>query len=279
VSARWRLNLALAAVVAVLAWLVLRPGETPDAPPGLALTALDPRAVTRVRIEARDAQPVALERTAKGWRLRAPLAAPADDLRVAVLLELAAARSREGFRAAGNDLAQYGLEPPRARVWFDRQMLLVGGTDPVAGRRYVLAGDQVHLLEDRWFPHLFGQPGAWVDPRPLAGAGAVTRIELPAAQWRLEAGSWRRTPRDPGTSADDGPALAEAWQRARALSVRALDPALAWDETVRIHAGERVIELAVARSRDALLLGRRDLGVQYRFLARQGRALLGTAPP
>ena len=41
---------------------------------------------------------------------------------------------------------------------------------------------------------------------------------------------------------------------------------------------QEALRFAVGEERGAILLGRRDLGLQYRFLERQGRALLAATP-
>jgi len=277
---RHTLNLVLLAVVIALAWIALNPDPEPAAPT-LPVTSLVRHAIDSVHIKAASRAEVDLVRDGDDWMLRAPLNAPADGFRVTALLGLAEARSSEGFRAAGNDLAQYELEPPQAVVRFNQETLLIGGTDPVARKRYVLVADQVHLIDDSWFSQIFGEPAAWVDPRPLTGAQRLTAIILPAATWRMEAGRWRRSPPAPMLSADAGPALADAWRYARALAVSEYDGTLEWGDTITVHVADvpTPLRFRLARGEDALFLARPDLGVQYRFLARQGAALLGEAPP
>ena len=265
------LNLVLLAVVITLAWLALSPDPEPPAPT-LPVTSLARGAIDGIHIKAAGRSEVALVRNGDVWWLRTPVDAPADGFRVSALLSLAEARSDAGFRAAGNDLTQYGLEPPHATVRFNQETLLIGGTDPVANKRYVLvpAQGQVHLLDDSWFSQIFGEPAAWVDPRPLMGAQQITAILLPAAAWRLTQGRWQRAPPDPTLSADTGPALADAWRCARALAVSEYDDGLEWRDTIAVHTvdGPEPVRFRFARGEDVIWLARPELGVPYRFLAR-----------
>jgi len=281
-GARTAINLALVAVVAALAWIALRPHEAPPVT-GLAISAAPPREVTRIVIERPGRPALRLESGTQGWRLAAPIEAPADRYRVEALLALPAARSGAGFRASGNDLAEFGLDPARSVLRFDALVLALGDVEPISARRYLHnpAEDQVHLIEDRWFGHAFGSAEAWVDPRPLPAGAEPVRIVLPQATWRLERGAWRREPPDPAPGTGAGVALAEAWQRARALSVRALDPSLAWrrEVAVEVDGVAEPLRFVVAEDAGAVLLARRDLGLQYRFLERQGRTLLGASAP
>lgn len=274
------LNLVLAAVVAGLAWLTFappEPGDSQDA--SLAVTSLDAAAIRRIEIRAGSRPAMRLAREAGGWMLESPRAGRADPLRVQALLGLATARSRSGFRAAGNDLGQFGLAPPRATVTFDDAVVAVGDTDPVASLRYVLARDQVHLLEDRWFSQIFGEAVAWLDPRLLSGVTALGAIRIPGAHWTWRDGQWHRQP--PGPGAQAGAALAKAWRDASALAVRDLDERLDWSAEVSVtpRDGGEPLRFVVARTADAVFLGRRDRNVQYRFLPRQAAALLPASPP
>lgn len=273
------LNLVLAAIVIALAWLTLTSEEEPHTGPGNPVTTLSPGDIGSIVIEADGRPAVSLTRAGEGWRITRPYQAPADPFRVTALLGLATATSDKGFRAAGNDLSQFGLEPPKARVRFGDHVLRLGITDPVENLRYVMSDDQVHLVQDHWFSQVFGEAAAWLDPRPLAGAGDLLAITLPDTRWQRTAEGWRATPAEPGSNPDAGRRLAEAWQQARALSVRALDPTAPWSQTVSITVSESrpplVFDIAIIE--DAMLLANADLKVQYRFLPRQGDALLGRA--
>lgn len=276
-NARTLLNVALLALVLALAWFTLRPMPDHADDSAVAVTDLPAANVQRIGIERHGHPAVLLERIDARWQLTAPLALPADEFRVQTLLGLLDARSHSGFRAAGNDLAQFGLEPPLALLRFDEATLAFGNTESLSARRYVLSADQVHLIDDRWFSQVFGAPEAWADPRPLPAHAKVVRIVLPDAEWRLHEGRWQRAPAQPSLSADAGQILADAWQSARALQVRAHDPDLPWDGqvVVRLADAAQDIVFELARITDALMLGRPDLRLQYRFLARQGNELLG----
>jgi hypothetical protein len=306
VKTRLFVNAGLLALFIALAWFAFKGDTPPPLPPDLALTSLSADGIDSIQIERAGNTVATLQRRADVWYVETPVAATADAFRVQALLGLARARSSTGFRAAGNDLTQYGLQPPRATVRFDATVLLIGDTDPVAGHRYVMSGDQVHLLEDNWFSQIFGNGIAWLDPRPLPTGVTLARIDLrgatgddprnsqdSAVQWQRLDGHWQRTPADSTASAQStgerGAALADAWHKARALSVRRRDPKLGWDRQVLVAFNSplqsatggavETITFSVARTDDALFLERADLGVQYRFLIRQGNALLDMTTP
>lgn len=294
-NARLLVNLGLLVLCAVLGWFALRTDTQIPTPPTSALTALTARQIASIQIERGGTTVAQLRRSGDAWRIETPISAAADTFRVQTLLGLALARSQVGFRAAGNDLTQYGLQPARATIRFNDTVLRIGDANPIDGHRYVLSDGQVHLLEDNWFSPIFGSSIAWLDPHLLPVNATPEVINLrpePAVtvQWQLDKDHWRRTPTrvtsDAQTAHQRGLALANAWRQARALSVRRRDTTLAWNaraiitfkratqSAAALATASETIEFMLTRTKDALFFAREDLDVQYRFLPRQGQALL-----
>lgn len=274
--ARVWLNLALLSLalglVAVI-WL----GPSREPPPAERLSAIDPTTVKRVRIERRRANAIELHRGGAGWRLVSPRSLPANDHRVSALLGFTAAKVHEAFRAEGNDLDAFGLDPPVARLILDENEFLFGDTDPLNGWRYILHGPDVHLVTDAYFHHLLATPAAFVDPAPIAAGSEPVAFVLPGGQ-RLERdnGIWHADPGLEGPSADSANRLADAWKNARAASVKAFDPALAWSQALEVLVkGEpEPLVFKVARLEHEMVLGRVRFGVQYHFPLAAGKRLL-----
>ncbi|MFT5446869.1 MAG: hypothetical protein ACI9DC_002044 [Gammaproteobacteria bacterium] len=294
-NARLLVNLGLLVLCAVLGWFALRTNTPAPTPPTTTLTTLTASQIASIQIERDGATVAQLQRSGDGWRIETPVSAAADVFRVQTLIGLALARSQIRFRAAGNDLTQYGLQPARATVRFNDTVLLIGDANPVDGYRYVLSDRQVHLLEDNWFSPIFGSGIAWLDPRLLPHDATPEAIELrpkPGVmlRWHLAKDRWRRTPThstsDAQTAHQRGLALTNAWRQARALSVQRRDPALAWNARAIVTfkraaqspkaTTNETIGFVLTRTKDALFFAREDLDVQYRFLPRQGQALLDT---
>ncbi|MDX1513369.1 MAG: DUF4340 domain-containing protein [Gammaproteobacteria bacterium] len=259
--ARSLLNLALlllAAGLIAFIWL----GPPSDPPPDLErLSRLEPGAVSRIRIQRSGAPPLEIRRDGSGWRLAAPVERPANPTRVAALLGLVSARVHEAFRAVGNDLAAFGLEPPVATIWFDDQEFRFGDTDALNGWRYVLFGPDVHLITDAFYHHVIATPPAFIDPAPLAGVKAPVAITDTS---------------DPRAAGDDG--RAGAWLDARATKVRDMDPGVAWEREILVvpAEGAQPIRFRAAQVEHELLLARPDWQIQYHFPTAAGAKLLGT---
>jgi hypothetical protein len=145
---RWsRVNLLLGGTAALLLALYLWPTAPP---PRDLLTTLDAQAVTSIRVERDDRLQLALQLTAQGWHLTQPVEAPAEARRIAQLLAIVHAPVQARFDATG-DLAQYGLDRPRAVIRFDQTRLLFGDRDPTQRSRYVLTDDGLQVIDDAYF--------------------------------------------------------------------------------------------------------------------------------
>jgi len=277
IGSRSAANLALLALVAGLAALAWWLEGRGPAAPERRLSTIVPRAVKVIELRSRALGEVLLERTDRGWRMRRPYPLAASGERVERLLALLNAPSLGGFRAAGNDLAEYGLDPPRATLRVDGERFELGATEPLDGRRYVLHDGEVHLTADVWVRYLELPAAALVDPAPLGPAARVRALALPGLRLREGPSGWRAEPAGRLASADRAVALVAAWEHAQAFAVRPLDPALEWHEEVAVEvAGEpRPLRFRVARGERELILARPDLGLQYHLTRDEGERLLG----
>lgn len=259
---------------ALLAVLWLEPGR--EEPAVERLSTIDPATVERIQIQWPGGQTMTVRRDADGWRMSAPYQLPADDLRIRALLSLAAAQSLARFPVSDDELSQYGLAPPRARIVLDEATFEVGDTEPLNGRRYVRHGDRVHLVADDFFQHLSAEPASYLYPGPMGPDAEPVELYLSGTRLRLVDGRWRREPASTGLSADRINELAELWATVRALSVSRFDPSLNWTQSVEVRRADEAEprRFRVAWTDYELLLGRPDAGIQYHVMRKAGERLL-----
>ncbi|MCF7993049.1 MAG: DUF4340 domain-containing protein [Thiohalocapsa sp.] len=162
---RWLINAGLLVVVAVLAAAATLEGEQADAQ--TRLTPLPAAEIERIRLQRAGEPAIVLERAALGWRMREPYPAAADDAQLRKLLPVAEARTQRTLPAAVVDAGALGLQQPAIRLWLDDLELRFGGTEPVAGLRYVQVGDLVHVIEDSHLPQLLAPVEDYLSRRLL----------------------------------------------------------------------------------------------------------------
>jgi hypothetical protein len=263
-SRTW-LNLGLLILAGALAIVaVYLPGVKKPAPLP-ALTSLTPAAITSIRIE-RKAQPaIALKKEASGWRLTEPLQLPANTVVVESLLGLTQAASHAQWVAASLDLEKFKLKSPRIRVRLNDVELGFGDTEPLEGRRYVLAGNTVHLITDGYYPKLIAPPASFVSLALLPGPARLEDIELPGLTLTHDAQGWSA---QPGASPDAVNTLVQEWTAAQALQVRPYNaPAsqikLVETITLRQEGTQPPLRFIIVSRAPELILARPELGVQY----------------
>ncbi|HEX9627523.1 MAG TPA: DUF4340 domain-containing protein [Acidiferrobacterales bacterium] len=285
---RWLINLALAAVVVVLALLaIFRPGGEPE-PEAVPLTSLAARNVSLIRIVRAGAPEVVLERTggdeAADWRLTAPRAARANRLRVDELLRLAAADSAARFPAADAELAQYGLDKPQLTVWLDGREIRFGANHPLNPQHYVWHDGTVHLIAAHHFRVATTGVNDWLSSRLLEESIQPTALQLPALSLERDAdGVWRVTPADPELSTDRIHHFVDEWRHARALRVQPYAGTRALERVVIRYAdaagaAARTLELKVLSHKPEFVLYRADEGLEYHFAEDIGTRLMQLKP-
>lgn len=273
-SSRTLLNLLmLAAVLALVAVTVLKPGIEPEAenPP---LTTLDSANVQRIEIERGDTVLI-LERRDGGWWIAGEPTVPADPLQVDLLLRLPGERPLRSYAAADLDLVQLKLDPGQPRVRIDATEFAFGDTDPLEGLRYVRVGDRVHLIRDSYQSVLQGGRTQFTSRRLLPEGADIAALELPDLTLRKrDDGGWDVQPAPERLSADAPQQLIQAWQNASALWVRSYQPAGDRKPVTLTLADGTQLRFELRQAEGETLLARPDLGLQYQLPEESARPLL-----
>ncbi|MCP3868940.1 MAG: hypothetical protein GY703_12745 [Gammaproteobacteria bacterium] len=151
------LILILATLLGLLIWLGTPPPE--ETPP--RLTLLEPSLISRMELRTPDGRLFGFRKAQDGWWMTQPRRVIMEDKKIAGLLEIATTRSTERFPVPEEERDQFGLEPPAATLRLDEHSLFFGGTHPIDHRRYVLSGDTLHLIKDRFALYLLSPEQAF----------------------------------------------------------------------------------------------------------------------
>ena len=268
-NGRLALNLLLAVLLAGTVAFVAFGPDPGDADPRTAVSNLDPASITRIELRNHAGQYTQFQRSADHWRLAPPLDLAANRIKIARLLAIASASSLEGFKAAGNDLGQFGLDPPQAELFLNDTRFALGRTEPLDGRRYLLHNGQVHLVEDGYFQLLNADAPSFVDPSPLGPQARLTALTLPEGSMHWDGRVWQSSGLgDPG--ADWFKSVAERWATAQAVVVRPFSEDAQWSGkiTVQIETQTQPFVFEFRWTQHELVLARRDRGIQYHMLRR-----------
>ncbi len=262
-----KLNLLLLLAVLGLGLLAyFQPGLEPQDDSRPPLTTLNPDSIDQIRIQRSGQNDIELRRQGQHWQVRLDGRwLPANAWRIKQLLELAQAPSLARFAAEPAKLGQYGLAEPRIRLRLGSLDIAIGDTDPLGQRRYLLIGDSVHLISDRFYLHLAAADSDYVRLAPLPEDARINSLELPGGM-RLERaeGDWRLSP-EQAISRDRINQLIDEWRQAQAMQVSRHAPGEA-DIRLRLASGE-TLAFSQAEGDGEWLLIRNDWGLAYHFPA------------
>jgi len=270
----------LCAVVILAAVVYFTPAQKNKPPPPSLIAGITPGKINHIHITRAGKPDIDLVRNHRHWRLTAPLRTAANGFRADALVSVVEADSDRRFSAAGRDLAKFGLDPPQARLQLDHITIVFGDREPISGRRYVQVGDMIHLIPDYFFQSVTADTPDFVSLSLLPkGADPVSFI-LPGLVLRRDGGGdWVREHRMRHTDAGALSKFVDRWRRAEALEVTRYTPAGAHDTvTVGYHRGTSALVFDIISRKPELVLGRRDLGMEYHLPASQTAKLLTMSP-
>ena len=273
--ARTWINIALLVLVGVLVLVAIyEPGKKPPAQEQ-PLTTLAAANIRQIHITCRDDQPITLVKEHDGWWLTAPFHIRANAHRVEALLNLLSTPSHAQYDLTKLTAAQFGLDKPRAEVSFDGTRIAFGGSDPLHHQRYVRLGSTLHLVTDSLTYYLLARASSFVDPAPLSADARPIGFALPDVVLDSKDGHWHATPSSALHSTDQVTRLIDAWKHSEALEVRDYKPsAHAAHVDVTLEGASEPLRFDIVSRKPELILGRRDLGIEYAFDTDAAKQLL-----
>jgi hypothetical protein len=262
-----------AAVVALGLFVYLKPDSTMS--DGHALSLLDPRDVSAIRIERDGTPDILLERRRDHWYIASPFSARADDFAIQRLTAIL--RARATHRAPAADLARFDLEQPQVRLTIDGQTFAFGMLNPVAREQFVLTGDAVYAINARYGLALPARAEALASRRLFGPDERPVLFELQDFSVAQREGTWKLAPAPQDWSQDDINRWADAWHHAIAARVEAGAPRQP-RETLRVRLEDgRTLDIGVLALEPEIVLQRPDEALNYHFFAEAAMRLL--APP
>ena len=278
-TSRTRLNLALAfALAGLIALAFLEPSDN-EAPIVKTLTQLKPDEVINIRVQSPRHADIDLKKINGHWKMLAPFIAPANQQRLAQLLNLAKAKSLATYNVDKTDTTQLKLDTPSLTLTLNNHRFDFGGTAPLGGSRYVRIGQSVHLITDR-YSHLARGPATdLVSPALLSATSKITALQLPTFKLLLVDGQWLLENQSAAKNPDHLQLLLDEWRHARAFAVQAINTALQASptenpQTITVTTDNSSLRFTLLRTDDEIILQRHDLGLQYHFSQEIGQQLL-----
>jgi hypothetical protein len=282
VKNRWLLNIGLALLVGALMLIALyKPGAKKE-PEGAPLTALTAESIQRIRL-VRPKQPeIVLEKLVEDWRMTAPRAARANNVRVNELLRLATTRVSTHFPATPAELGKYGLDHPLAALFLDDAEIRFGGMHPLDNQLYVLYDGQVQLIPAALLRAVSAPFADFLSTSLVEDKTKVLAFKFPAFSLKQnEQGAWVRTPELKNLGSDRANRFVDEWRYARALLVAPYaGKPIKERVTLTVADGDqqRVIIFGVLAYKPEFVVTRKDENLEYTFPEETGTRLMQLKP-
>lgn len=279
---RWLLNVGLALLIGALVLVTIyQPGKKQE-PEGTPLTKLAPHDVQRIRLLRPKQAPLVLEKIEETWRLTAPRATRANEVRVNELIQLAGTRASTRFPATPNELGKYGLDNPLATVFLNDNEIRFGGMHPLESQLYVWHDDQVALIPAATLRAASAPVNDFINSSLLEDKTKPVAFRLPGFSLKQnEQGAWVRTPELKELGSDAINRFVDEWRFARALSVAPYSGKPVKERvTLNLVDGDktRSLELGVLAREPEFVVYRQDEGLEYHFPADIGARLMQIKP-
>lgn len=178
-----------------------------------------------------------LQREGELWSLVQPIAMEANPIKVRQLFTLLDEKVEASYPTANKDLSAYGLEPKNLLLSFNGHQLVLGDSNPVSNRRYILNAGQIQLVNETVYALLQEDWINFVSLKVVPDKLQLTSVQLPEGF-------------------ADSPQLLANWKSAEALRIEALDPTLLTPQMQKVFLKGTVAtqELLILNLKDEIVL-------------------------
>lgn len=273
INSRSFINLFLLLLL-LAAYVIFSAEDAPPAPERLTQLQIDE--IRLIRIPRDNNNDIVIEKISDAsgkeiWQMQQPYSIKAHQFRVNTLLKLSQLPVEQSWSVDNLNLADYGLEPPRAHIQFNQQQITFGKTSPLNNKRYLLHNNKISLHADETYPLVSAQPASLVDLKLLHQAEIVSLNAPQLKLYKNDAGHWQSHQQ---LTADQIQSILQQWKNAQAFAVHTYMPRKQLGK-ITIQFAQQVIEFEITDDEPWLILARPELGIEYHLDAALKNRLLG----
>ncbi|MDC9724375.1 MAG: DUF4340 domain-containing protein [Gammaproteobacteria bacterium] len=220
-------NLALLLIIFSLYWFINQESEVITA--GKLISSLTVEKANTIRIQRHNREDIIINKEGEHWLIKQPLQAPANDVRINLILNVLTTRSHSQFEPSPNQsLQQFDLEPAKVRLYINDHSFDFGNVEPLSKHRYIHHNATLHLADDTIAPLLNANAASFINNRLLNNENNISKLTLPSVVYQdshskaitisLKEGHW--TSSNTKLSTDALTTFIENWQNAYAMQVQ-----------------------------------------------------------
>ncbi len=266
------INVGLLVFIVVLFVVVFVPEKNTEQDLPL-LTNIDSNDIVKIEVIRKNLDDFIFNKQGDDWYMSSPLQLLANNARINAMLRLLSARSYAHLNPAEVELARFELTDPVIAIKFNDYIFQLGNTDAIDQRRYVLFNNMINLVDDSLYQQLTTNAAFFADPKILPVNFDISAIDFPENRLELVDDQWQmHSLMD--IHPDQLKRIIFNWNNASAISVaKYAAPEIAASIIVSSARGDN-ITFEIVSTEPYLILGRKDLGIQYHLGSDEGENLL-----
>lgn len=255
--------------------LVLFNSEEKKEPELDPLSNIDQNDIVQIKVFRKDLDNFEFNKKDNVWHLIAPQKFRANSSRINAMLRILNIESYAQLNPDEVDLEQLGLAQPIVSMKLNEYEFKFGNTDAIDQRRYVLFDGKIHLTNDSLYQQLMTNAAFFADPKLLPENFEIKAIQFPENKIERIDGEWQlQTLID--ISPDKIKEIVFGWQNATAISGSKYEASTSEAEfVIKISStNNETIQFVIVSTEPHLILGRKDLNLQYHMGSDVARQLL-----
>jgi hypothetical protein len=263
-SKRWIINFILFFLIICLSYI----GHKYDVKPGYQvesrITTLEASSIQTVIMQTRDNR-ILMQRSDTGWNMIEPVATPANSINVERIISIVNQNTESRLPVEEADLAQFGLDQPRALLRLNDTDIHFGTTNNIGNRRYIRIFSSIYLIPDNQLPFMQEGPIGFVDRRLLPASYPLEQLDLPGMSITRNTNmAWQSDKNR--ASPDQVNQLIDHWRTLDPVRIKAYESTVTPKSSIKAHLGNgTTLVYYLLTIQPELIIARPDIRIQYHF--------------
>ena len=226
------------------------------------LTAIDKNDIVKIEVLRKNLDNFEFNKQGEVWHMNLPQQFLANSARINAMLRILNSEYHGQLNPAEVDLARFDLINPIITIKLNDHAFQFGNTDAIDQRRYVLFDETIYLTNDSLYAQLTTNAAFFADTKILPLDFEISAIQFPENIIELHDDKWQlQNVMD--ISPDQIKQIVFAWNNAAAISVNKYSEPDSASSIIISSENDKAIEFIIVSTEPHLILGRREMGIQY----------------
>ncbi len=272
VATRLWINVGLLVFIVLLSAVLLMPEDKIE--PDLSrLTTIEQNDIVKIEVLRKNIENFEFNKQGEVWHMTWPQQFLANSARINAMLHILNSETYGQFNPAEVDLARFDLIDPIITVKLNDHVFQFGNTDAIDQRRYVLFNGTIYLTNDSLYAQLTTNAAFFADTKILPQDFEISAIQFPENKIERHDQQWQlQNLMD--INPDQLKKIVFAWNNASAISVRKYTAPETELPIIVSSSNGITIRFIIVSTEPHLILGRKDIGVQYHLGSDEADKLL-----